>query len=71
MLSYFRARILSGSGDHQDDSPDQCQSTEEWRYGDVFMFLRRGVDWPDIQHFFLMGVIESLVGQRQTAKNDQ
>src|SRR5260370_25938327 len=63
--------ILSGPGDHQDDSPDQRQSTEEWRYGDVLMLFRGGVDRATIQPSFLMGVIEPLIGQRQAAKNNQ
>src|SRR5258708_1852094 len=63
--------ILSASGDDHDDSSDQCQSTEDWRNGKVLMLFFSGVDRPDIQHFFLMGVIEPLISQRQASKNNQ
>jgi len=67
----LRLGILSGPGDHQDDSPDQRQSTEEWWDRNVLMLVGGGVDGADVQHSFLMSVIEPLIGQRQAAKNNQ
>ena len=34
------------------------------------MLFRCGVDRPDIQNFFLMGVCESLIRERQSSKNE-
>src|SRR4029077_16773472 len=63
--------ILAGADGDQDDSSDQCEAAEKWRYGDVLMLIGRCVNRPDIQHFFPMGVIEPLVSQRQATENNQ
>jgi hypothetical protein len=67
----FGLGILSACGDDHDDSSDQRESTEDWRNGNVLMLFFSGVDRPDIQHLFLMGVIEPLISQRQASKNNQ
>ena len=62
---------FSGAGDDQKDSADQCKSTEDGREGDVFLPFRSGVNRAKINDFFPTGVVEALVSQRQSAKNDQ
>jgi len=37
----------------------------------VFLILPGGVDRPDVKNPFLMGVSESLIRQRQPAKDNQ
>src|SRR5271165_5574911 len=70
-LLSFRLGIFSGSRDEHDDPPEQCQSTEDGRNGNMFLLIRCGVNRANVQYFFPMGVIEALVGQCQGAKNNQ
>jgi len=67
----LRLGVLAGAGDDQDDSPDQCKSTEDWRDRYMFMLSCGGVDRADVQHFFLMSVAKPLIDQRQGAEHYQ
>jgi hypothetical protein len=66
-----RLGILSGAGDDQCDSANRSQSTEEWRDGDVLLLFSSGVNRANVYHFFLMSVIEALIGEGQAAKDNQ
>jgi len=67
----FELRTLFRSDDKQDDSPHQREPAEyRWnRYSVVF--FRGGMDRADIKYFFLMSVIEALVGEAERAQNYQ
>jgi hypothetical protein len=42
----------------------------DWRDGNMVVFFGGGVDWPDVQNFFLVGVGEPLIGKRERPNND-
>jgi len=67
----MRLGTFFGADDEQDNSTDKRQTAEDGGNGNMFVFFGGGVDGPDIQDFFLMGVGESLIGERQGAENNQ
>jgi hypothetical protein len=62
--------ILFCADEEQYDSANQCEPAERWRNGDSVVFFGGGMDRADIKDFLLTGVIESLVGKRQSAQHD-
>jgi hypothetical protein len=71
---YFRSfelRAFFAANDDQHNTADESQTTEHGGNPNMLLIFPGGVDWPDVQYLFLMGVSESLIGQRQTSKNNQ
>jgi hypothetical protein len=66
----FELRTFPASNDEQDDSSHQRQPAEYgWNRNSLLLFCG-GVDGPDVKNLFLMGVIESLIGEDQPAQNN-
>lgn len=71
---YFRSFVLRpflAANNDQDNSSNQRQTAECRRNRNVLLIFPGRVDRPYIQNLFLMGVSESLIRQRQPAKNNQ
>jgi hypothetical protein len=66
---FVELRIFFRSDQEQHDSAGQCEAAKCWRNGNPVVFFGGGVDWADVQYFFLVGVIESLVSEAQCTKN--
>jgi hypothetical protein len=58
------------SHNQQGNSPNQRQTAENRRNGNVLLLFRRGVDGPEVKNLFLMGVVKSLIGEGQPAQNN-
>jgi hypothetical protein len=67
----FELRILFCSNREQDNSSRQRETAEYWWNRNTIVFFRGGVDRADIKYFFLVGVIESLIGEGQRAEYNQ
>jgi hypothetical protein len=65
----FELRGFLGSKDEQGDSSRQRKSTEDWGNRNSVMFFCRGVDRPNIQNLFPVGICESLIREGQGAKH--
>jgi hypothetical protein len=55
----------------QNDTAHQRQPAEQRRNVDMLVLIRGGMDWPDIQNFFPMRIVEPLEGERKTAQHDE
>jgi hypothetical protein len=66
---FMGLRILLRSDQEQHDSPRQCEAAKCRRNGNPVVLFGGGVDWADVQYLFLVGVIESLIGEAQCAQN--
>jgi len=67
---YFRSFVLGtllAADNDQNNSSDQGQPAEYGRNRNMFLIFPGGVDRPDVQNFFLMRIIESLIRQCQPA----
>src|ERR1700738_314234 len=64
----FELRILFRSDGKQDDPSRQREAAEYWWNRKSVVVFCSGMDRPDINYFFLMGVIESLIGKAQRAQ---
>ncbi len=62
---------LFRANDDQDDTSDERQTARDGRNGNMLVLVRGGVDGADIQDFFLMGVGETLISEREAAENYQ
>src|ERR1700687_235465 len=67
----FELRLLPNSSSEHDDSAHQRQPAEYRRNRHVLMFFGSRVDRPNIKNFFLMGIVETLVGKGKTAQNNK
>jgi hypothetical protein len=67
----FELRLLPNSSGEHEDSAHQRQPAEYRRNRHVLMFFGSRVDRTDIKNFFLMGVVETLVGKGKTAQNNK
>jgi len=65
----FELRGLFRSNDEQNDSSHEREPAKYRRNGNSVMFLRGGVDRADIEYFFLMGIVEALIGEAKRAQN--
>jgi hypothetical protein len=64
-------RSFLASHDQQRNSSGQRQSSEDRRDRNMLLLVRGGMDGPEIENFFSMGIIESLIREGQAAKNNQ
>ncbi len=67
----FELRTFLAANDEEGNSSDQRQPTEYWWNRNSIMIFPGGMDRADIKYFFLMGVIESLIGECQPAQDNQ
>jgi hypothetical protein len=65
----FGLRILFRSNNEQDDSSHQREPAQYRRNRHSVVLFRGGMDRSDIKDFFLMGVIEALVGEAERTQN--
>lgn len=63
--------ILFRSHNHQSNSANQHQATDQWRNRNPIMFVGCCVNRADVKNFFLMGVVESLISQSQATEYDE
>ncbi len=71
-LSHFiELGFLPRSDYEQNDSARQCQPSKNWRNGNSVMIFSADMHGSYIHHVFAVSVVESLIGQGQTAKNNQ
>jgi|SRR5579859_1729140 len=64
-------RAFPASDDKQGNSADESQPAEDWRNGNSIMLIRGGVDRSDIKNSFLMRIVETAIGEGQSAQNYQ
>ncbi len=64
-------RFLPESGDEHKYSANQRQPAKHWRNINVLMFIRSGVDRPDIEHFIFVRIVEPAIGEGKTAQYDK
>jgi hypothetical protein len=67
----FGLRTFFAPNDHQSDSTDEREPSEDWGNGDPILRLRRDMHGPKIHDMFPTGVGEALVGKRQRSENYQ
>ncbi len=64
-------RLLPDSNDEHNDSADERQPAKQRRNINVLVFIRGGVDRPDIEDLILMCIVESAVSERKTAQHNE
>jgi hypothetical protein len=57
--------------DHQSNSTDEGEPSEDWGNGDSVLRIRRDMHGPKIHDMFVTGIGEPLVGERQRSENYQ
>src|ERR1019366_1951322 len=57
--------------DQQDDPSDQCQPSKYWRKWNSLVSFCSQMHRSHIEHFFLTGVVDALIGEGECAQNDQ
>jgi hypothetical protein len=67
----FKLRILLASHNQQGNSSDQRQTAHDRRNRNSLMIVPGGMDRPNIDNIFSMGISESLISKRQPAQNNQ
>lgn len=63
-------RTFPASNNEQGNSPNQRETAKDRRDRNMLLLFRSGVDGPEIENFFLMGIIESLIRKGQAAQNN-
>ena len=63
-------RTFSASNNEQGNSPNQRETAKDRRDRNMLLLVRGGVDGPEIENFFLMGIIEPLIRKGQAAQNN-
>ena len=54
-------RTFSASNNEQGNSPNQRKTAKDRRDRNMLLLVRGGMDGPEIENFFSMGIIESLI----------
>jgi hypothetical protein len=62
---------LAEAGGEHNDAAQKSYPTEYGRNINILVFICTGVDWPDIEDFFTMGVGKSLIDKGKTAENNE
>lgn len=66
-LTVFELGFLPRSDDEQGNSSHQHQPAKQRRNRNSLLLFCTRVDRPDIKNFLLVGVVESLIGESQSA----
>ena len=67
----MKLRTFPASNNQQGNSADQGQTAKNRRDRNMLLLVGGGVDGPEIEDSFPMGIIESLIGEGQAAQNNQ
>jgi len=67
----FGLRTFPAPNDHQSNSADEREPSEDWGNGDPVLLIRRDMHGPKIHDMFAMGIGKTLIGERQRSKNYQ
>jgi hypothetical protein len=67
----FELRTFLAPNDEQGNPSDEREPAEDWRNGKSVLGLRGDVHWTYIHDVVAMGVVESMVGECESAENDQ
>jgi hypothetical protein len=65
----FALRIFPAPGDHQSNSADEREPSEDWGYGNSVSSVRGDMHGPHVHHIFAARIGETLVGQCQGSEN--
>ena len=68
---FCELRILFRSNHKQDNAAYQRKPTQCWWNGNAVVFFGGGMDRADIEYFFLMSVIKTLIREAQGAQHDK
>jgi len=67
----FELRTFLAPNDHQSNSTDEREPSEDWGNGNSVLSIRRDMHWPHIHDMFATGIGESLVSECQRTENHQ
>jgi hypothetical protein len=70
-LGEFKLRTFFAPDDHQSNSTDEREPSDDFGNGDPILRIRRDMHGPKIHDMFATGIGETLIGERQSSENYQ